>query len=383
MAEAGGRAVERKHHAAGDRERQHDRRQAAVLRPLARRRRERELRRDRRRARRHPRCRGAGCTTSSCASRRIINITSATAPGTTSRSKRPAASPTGRSTPRSTAQGASPCRCSGAATGSKCRPAIPTARHVDRVRRRLVRRSQRRYARHAGDRARQGRVQAGRHHDRRGHGAHRRPRHAQRDRRSPDHDADLGCAAGPRQVAASGRSRLGHRRLCGRHLAPSARRAGAAHARPRHRRAVVLDRPQGAHARARHEAAGADAAEHDAARAGEARRPHRGRRGAHRRRRRRRRHSQSHQLQAAGAGRLLSRPAPADRRNPRSLWPIDRRHAGHARPDPHRRRSPARSCRAVRRPRRRWRSIPASSPSAPTAPPRSPSTSRTLPARCG
>ena len=40
-------------------------------------------------------------------------------------------------------------------------------------------------------------------------------------------------------------------------LAPSARRAGAAHAGPRHRRAVVRDRPQGAHARARHEAAAA------------------------------------------------------------------------------------------------------------------------------
>ena len=39
-------------------------------------------------------------------------------------------------------------------------------------------------------------------------------------------------------------------------LAPSARRAGAAHARPRHRRAVVLHRPRRAHARARHETAG-------------------------------------------------------------------------------------------------------------------------------
>ena len=53
--------------------------------------------------------------------------------------------------------------------------------------------------------------------------------------------------------------------------------------------------------------------------------------GAHRGRRGRCRHSQSHQLQAAGAGRLLSRPAPAHRRNPRSLRPADRRHAGHAR----------------------------------------------------
>ena len=42
---------------------------------------------------------------------------------------------------------------------------------------------------------------------------------------------------------------------------------GAAHAGPRHRRAMVLDRPQGANARGRHEPAAAAAAEHDAARA--------------------------------------------------------------------------------------------------------------------
>ena len=62
--------------------------------------------------------------------------------------------------------------------------------------------------------------------------------------------------AGSRARAAHRRQGLGHRRLSRRHLAPSARRAGAAHAGPRHRRAVVLDRPHGAHARARHEAAG-------------------------------------------------------------------------------------------------------------------------------
>ena len=50
------------------------------------------------------------------------------------------------------------------------------------------------------------------------------------------------------------------------------------------------------------------------------------------------RHSQSDQLQAAGAGRLLSRPAPPHVRNPRPLRAVDRRHAGHARPDPDRRR---------------------------------------------
>ena len=47
---------------------------------------------------------------------------------------------------------------------------------------------------------------------------------------------------GVAQVEASGRQRLGHRRLSGRDLAPAARRAGAADAGPRHRRAMVLDR---------------------------------------------------------------------------------------------------------------------------------------------
>ena len=50
----------------------------------------------------------------------------------------------------------------------------------------------------------------------------------------------------PRRIRVHGRHGLGHRRLCGGDLAPPARRAGAAHAGPRHRRAMVLDRPQGA-----------------------------------------------------------------------------------------------------------------------------------------
>ena len=109
-----------------------------------------------------------------------------------------------------------------------------------------------------------------------------------------------------------------------------------------------------------------------AARAGQGRRAHARRGGAHRRRRGRCRHPQSHQLQAAGAGRLLPRPAPAQRRDPRPLRPADRRHAGHAR----RRSAPAAtaaaaSCKARRRRRSRSRSIPASSRSSPTAPPRS------------
>ena len=79
--------------------------------------------------------------------------------------------------------------------------------------------------------------------------------------------------------------------------------------------------------------------------------------------------------------RLLSRPARALRRHSRSLRPIDRRHAGRARPDPHRRRRGRAACTAARRPGRRSRSIPASSPSARTAPPKSRSTCRISPAR--
>ena len=66
--------------------------------------------------------------------------------------------------------------------------------------------------------------------------------------------------AGAVARAAHGRQGLGHRRLSRCHAAASARRPGAAHARPRHRRAVVLHRPQRAHARARHESAGDAAA---------------------------------------------------------------------------------------------------------------------------
>ena len=48
-----------------------------------------------------------------------------------------------------------------------------------------------------------------------------------------------------RASQSAGRPRLGHRRLSRRDAAPAARRAGAAHAGPRHRRAMVLDRPRG------------------------------------------------------------------------------------------------------------------------------------------
>ena len=207
--------------------------------------------------------------------------------------------------------------------------------------------------------------------------------HAQCGRRPAARDADRRRQGRRGAGEDAGRQRLGHRRLSRRDLAPAARRAGAAHAGPRHRRAMVL------RSIARRKTldvelkrAGAAAAEFDACtcrsrfaglRAGEEARD--------RRRRGRCRHSQPDQLQAAVAGRLLSRPARALGRDPRSLRPTDRRHAGHARPDPQRRRRGRRSCRAVRRPGRRSRFIPASSRSAPTAPPRWRSTFPTSPAR--
>ena len=98
------------------------------------------------------------------------------------------------------------------------------------------------------------------------------------------------------------------------------------------------------------------------ARAAPAQRARRRRGGQDRGRRGRCRHPQPDQLQAAVAGRLLPRPAPPHGGDPRPLWPTARRHAGHARRDPHRRRWLAgRARRARRRPSRRSRSIPASS----------------------
>ena len=131
-------------------------------------------------------------------------------------------------------------------------------------------------------------------------------------------------------------------------------------------------------------AAEPDAAERRAARAGPAQRP-RGRRGGQDRGRGGRcRHPQPDQLQAAVAGRLLSRPAPPHGGDPRPLRPTARRHAGHARRDPHRRRR--RAGRA-----RRDAADPAAARAlfghrerrAPTAPPKCSSTFRPSPAPCG
>ena len=176
-----------------------------------------------------------------------------------------------------------------------------------------------------------------RHDERRGDRAHRRPSHAQCLHRSAGGDASAGRQSRRREESMRGRQGLGHRRLSGRHLAPPARPPAqrmpgraigvqwfaidrAARTLPL---AMNLPRRCGRIPRSIAVEAGGSRV---------------GRRGARRRCRRRCRHSQSHQLQAAGAGRLLSRPAPADRRDPRSLRATDRRHAGRARADPHRRR---------------------------------------------
>ena len=100
-----------------------------------------------------------------------------------------------------------------------------------------------------------------------------------------------------------------------------------------------------------------------------------GERGLRHGRRRRRRHPQPHQLQDAGAGRLVFRPAQARHGDPRPLRPADRPHAGRARRGPlgrRRRRGAAR--RRRRRPRSWSPSTPASSRSEPTARRPSPST---------
>ncbi len=212
------------------------------------------------------------------------------------------------------------------------------AEDFGRLRRRLVCGSERRHARPARARARQGGIRVGRHHDRGGDRAHRGTADGECDRRPADHHGRPRREAGREQDQSECRPRLGQRRLCGRHAAPSARRAGTADAGPRHRRAMVLHQPQGADAGARHAAAGGDASADQSAHPDQGRRSRCRRRGEGGRGRRRCRHSESHQLQAARAGGFLSRPAPSHRRGARSLRAADRRHAGHARTDPHRRR---------------------------------------------
>ncbi len=209
--------------------------------------------------------------------------------------------------------------------------------HSVRLRFRFLRGLDGRYAGPSRDCARQGRIQPWRYHGARRDRPHRRQGDAQRRRRPRRRDREPGRAARHQPDQPSGRPGLGQWRLCGGDAAAAARRRGPAHARPRHRRAVVRDRPQGEDARRQSRRAHARAPQCDDARSRADRRP-RQPRGAPRRRCRRRRHPQPDELQAAGARRLLSRPAPARRRGPRPLRPAHRRHAGDPRPDTQRRR---------------------------------------------
>ncbi len=177
-----------------------------------------------------------------------------------------------------------------------------------------------------------------RHHDRRGHRAHRRQGHAERDRRAPadDRHADVQPGTARLQVP------VGKDWGTGAYVVATLRRPLDASAQRMPGRAIGVQwfsvNRQARTLAVNMAAAAADAAGQRVAHSGQDRRPRRRRGGAHRRRRRRCRHPQPDQLQAAGAGRALSRPAAPCCRAPRSLRPAHRRHAGHARPDPERRR---------------------------------------------
>ena len=73
----------------------------------------------------------------------------------------------------------------------------------------------------------------------------RGPPDAQCHRRPAVGDANPRRPAGRGEGETPGRQRLEHRRLSGRDAATAARRAGTAHAGPRHRGAMVLDRSRG------------------------------------------------------------------------------------------------------------------------------------------
>ena len=255
---------------------------------------------------------------------------------------------------------------------------------LDRFRCGLVCGGERRYAGPAGNRTRQAGIRGGRQHDGRGDRAHGRQGHAERDRRPPGFDGYTGRDGRYGAAARSGRQRLGQRRLCRRHASAAARCKGGAHARPSHRRAVVFDQSQGAHACARNALAGSVAAQQRAAYPGEGRRPRPRRGSTDRRCRGRCRHSQPDQLQAASAGRLLPRSAPAHRRYPRPLRATDRRHARRTRPDQDRRRRRRRRAAGLAAHAKAARALfRQSSPSSPTAPPRFFSTYPILPAPRG
>ena len=114
--------------AAGDAGRRHDRRQAAVLRPFARRRREGDVRRRRRRAGWHA-ARAQRPALRTVAGRDALSVVSPRRHlGLRAGQDAPRASPTARSMSPPTRRRAFRCRCSGAAIGSKSRPATATGR---------------------------------------------------------------------------------------------------------------------------------------------------------------------------------------------------------------------------------------------------------------
>ncbi len=194
-------------------------------------------------------------------------------------------------------------------------------------------------------------------------------------------DRDAGRAAGHRAAANPGRQGLGHRRLCGGDIAASARRQCPAHARPRHRRAMVQRQPAGAHPRGEYGRAAAHAAGQRLAHSGQDRRAHRRRGGAHCRRRRRCRHSQPDQLSARRhptstiSVSAVSQPSFAI--STASSSTACRARAARSGTAATSRR---RSWKAARPRRSRWRSIRAWSRSSLTAPRRSSSTSPISPA---
>ena len=192
--------------------------------------------------------------------------------------------------------------------GAAARP-LPARCQIDRgrwtadlgaVRCRLVFRRQCRHARFAGNLDRQAGISVRRHHGGVGQCALGRQADHQRARRPAADDAVDRHQGRHRAGQDSGRQGLGHRRLCGGDAAPSARRRGTADARPGDRPEMVRHRQEGAHAHRRPFAAGAGAAQHHAETAGQARRAQSRRGRQDRRRRGRCRHSQSDQLQAAG-----------------------------------------------------------------------------------
>ena len=381
LAEAGRPRGRAQAHAAGDGRRADDRRAAAVLRPLARRGRAGDVRRRRRRARR----RGADAQRSALRTAAGRDPLSMVSPRQHLGLRAGEADAAHRRRPAQRhRRHAGAAVAAGAMGPLSARDLDRRARRsgdLDRLRRRLVHRSDRRHARHARGRARQAGIRARREHDRCGHGAHRRQGHAERDRRAAADDRHAGRAAGHRAAARSGRQGLGHRRLCGRDLAASARRQCPAHARPRHRRAVVQRQPQGAHAGGEH----GDAAAHAARTARCAFRS----RSAGSPPARRRASSSPPSMSASSTSPTTGRrrrtttisasavSPPSCATSTASSSTACRARAARSGAAATSRR---RSCKAARRRRSRWRSIPAWSRSSPTAPPRSCSTSPTSPA---